>query len=75
MLVNKGDRVCFTYYGEDENEKIEVGTVTSTFYEPGDPIMGVNVVNDHGQNFGGLDSQDVYPEYMYVKILATLVKW
>lgn len=59
--MKAGDRVCFSTYNVDETKVARTGVVIDTFYEPGDPIMGVNVKDDDGRPFGGLDSQDVMP--------------
>ena len=59
--MQKGDKVKFIQHDADYNEIILSGEIIDTWYEPGDPIMGVTVLADNGQTYGSLDSQDVWP--------------
>lgn len=61
MIFNEGDRVCFTKYTTEEYQVVLTGTVTSVFYEPGDPVQGINVTDDWGHPHGGLDAGNVSP--------------
>ena len=60
-MFSIGDKVYFTIYEDvngSEEEVIYKGVVIGTFYEPGDPVQGINVRREDGKVFGGLDSQD-----------------
>lgn len=73
-MWSEGDKVCFVTWvglGAIERQVIKKGTITSTFYEPGDPIQGVNIMGDDGKPCGGLDSQNCYPLDMYDRLVAS----
>lgn len=56
-----GARGTVTLWEDAGPREVEV-EVTGTFYEPGDPVMGINVRElATGKVHGGLDSQDFRP--------------
>lgn len=59
--MQTGDKVKFWNLNEQYEEKILTGVVIDTFYEPGDPIMAVNIKGDDGKIYGSVDYQDVWP--------------
>lgn len=56
-----GQKVKFVNLNDQYEDEILTGVVLSTFYEPGDPIMAVNIKGDDGKIYGSVDSQDVWP--------------
>ena len=64
--MQKGDKVWYHTYDDQTGEDLKIACVVmSTFYEPGDPIMGVNLRIESssglGSPIGGVDSQDCSP--------------
>lgn len=60
--MQAGDKVKFWHLNEQYEDVMLKGEVISTFYEPGDPIMAVNIKGDDGKIYGSVDSQDVWPD-------------
>ncbi len=60
-MYGNGDRVSYFRYTDDGSQEQVQCIVTSTFFEPGDPVQGLNLRADDGRIFGGVDSRDCFP--------------
>ena len=60
-MFSIGDLVYLTTYTDSGDTAEVAGVITSTFYEPGDPVQGVSVRALDGTLHGGADSQDCRP--------------
>jgi len=77
FVGGKGDRVSFTeyrYVDGVEKKLVFSGTIEYTFYEPGDPVMGVSIRDDDGVMHGGVDARDVYPITSFVVLKIEAMK-
>jgi hypothetical protein len=57
--MKPGTKVYWHRYTDAGEVETIPAEVTGTFYEPGDPVMGVNLRLADGTPVGGVDSQDV----------------
>lgn len=55
-MFSIGDKIIYFFLNEEDEETPIHGTVTDTFYEPGEMYQGLCMVSDDGVVYGGLCS-------------------